>query len=116
ASPARGVAPDPLSPGRPLSLARWERIACEIAAEHGVFVALAQLTGFEGGKGFPGGSLLAGPDGQSIVEAPLFEDAVTVRTIDLDEIVRVRSQVPMLADLEVKLPHLVESLERARLR
>src|SRR5690606_15932124 len=45
ASPARGVAPDPLSPGRPLSLARWEHIARDIAGEHGVFVALSQLTG-----------------------------------------------------------------------
>lgn len=116
ASPARGVAPDPLHPGRPISLARWERLSREAAAEHGVFVALSQLTGFEGGKGFPGGSLLVGPDGHTIAEAPLFEDAVMVRSIDLDEIVRVRAQAPMLADLEVKLPHLVESLERARQR
>jgi NAD+ synthetase len=116
ASPARGLAPDPLHPGRPGSLGRWERLARDIAGEHGVFVALSQLVGFEGGKGFPGGSVLMGPDGEPLAEAPLFEDAVVTHTIDLDDIVRVRAESPLLADLEIKLPHLVESLERARQR
>lgn len=116
ASPARGLVPDPVHPGRPGSLARWERLAREVAGEHGVFVALAHLVGFEGGKGFVGGSLLVAPDGEVCAEAPLFEDASVTHTIDLDEIVRVRAESPLLADLEVKLPHLVESLERARQR
>jgi NAD+ synthetase len=81
-----------------------------------VFVALAQLVGFEGGKGFPGGSLLVGPDGEVVLQAPLFEDALVASTIDLDTIVRVRADTPLLSDLEVKLPHLIESLERARQR
>ncbi len=116
ASPARGLVPDPVHPGQPGSLARWERLARETAGEHGVFVAMSQLVGFEGGKGFPGGSLLAGPDGDVVVRAPLFEDAVVQQTVDLDEIARIRAQAPLLADLEVKLPHLIESLSRARLR
>lgn len=116
ASPARGLVPDPVHPGQPGSLARWERLAREIAGEHGVFVAMSQLVGFEGGKGFPGGSLLAGPDGEVIARAPLFEDALVQRTINLDEIVRQRALSPLLADLELRLPHLIESLDRARLR
>jgi NAD+ synthetase len=116
ASPARGLTPDPVHPGRPGSLARWERLGRDIAAEHGVFVALTQLVGFEGGKGFPGGSILVAPDGEVIAQAPLFEDATVVHTIDLDAIVHVRAEVPLLADLEVKLPHLIESLDRARQR
>lgn len=116
ASPARGLEPDPVHPGQPGSLARWERLAREMAGEHGVFVAMSQLTGFEGGKGFPGGSLLVGPDGTVLSRAPLFEDAVVQHTINLDEIVRQRALSPLLADLELKLPHLVESLERARVR
>lgn len=116
ASPARGLAPDPLHPGRPSSLGRWERLARDIAGEHGVFVALSQLVGFEGGKGFPGGSILMGPDGEPLAEAPLFEDATVVQTVDLDAIVRVRAESPLLADLEVKLPHLVEALGRAQQR
>lgn len=116
ASPARGLVPDPVHPGQPGSLARWERLARDIAGEHGVFLAMSQLVGFEGGKGFPGGSLLAGPDGDVLVRAPLFEDALVQQTVDFDEIARVRAGSPLLADLELKLPHLIESLTRARQR
>ena len=58
ASPARGVITTDDTAGRPTSLARWRRIVQDIAGEHGVFVALSQLVGFEGGKAFPGGSIL----------------------------------------------------------
>ncbi len=114
ASPARGLSPDPLHPGEPASLARWERLARDIASEHGLYVALVQLVGFEGGKGFPGGSILVAPDGAVVARAPLFEDAVVVHDIDIDEIVRVRAASPLLADLEMRLPHLVDALEARR--
>ncbi len=116
ASPARGLVPDPVHPGQPGSLARWERLARDIAGEHGIFLAMSQLVGFEGGKGFPGGSLLAGPDGEVLLRAPLFEDALVQQTVDFGEIARVRANSPLLADLELKLPHLIESLSRARQR
>ena len=114
ASPARGIAPDEVQPGQPGSLARWERLARDIAGEHGVFVTLTQLVGFEGGKGFPGGSVLAGPGGEILTRAPLFEDAAVQHTIELEEIARERAASPLLADLEQRLPHLVEALDRAR--
>jgi len=116
ASPARGIAPDPLHPGQPNSHARWEEIARDSAMEHGVFVAMAQLVGFEGGKAFQGGSMLIGPDGQVLVRAPLFDDATVSHTFDLDDIGRVRSASPLIADLELRLPLMMESLERARKR
>jgi NAD+ synthase (glutamine-hydrolysing) len=116
ASPARGLVPDSTHPGQPGSQARWERLAREIAGEHGVYVALGQLVGFEGGKGFPGGSLLVAPDGEVLLRAPQFEDVLVSATVDLDAITRVRADVPLLADLEVKLPYLIESLDRARQR
>ncbi len=114
ASPARGIAPDPLQPGQPQSLARWERLLRNIAGEHGVFAALAQLVGFEGGKAFPGGSLLASPSGEIIARAPLFEEALVPHVIDFAEIARVRAASPLLADLQQRLPHLLESLQRGR--
>lgn len=114
ASPARGIAPDEIQPGMPGSLARWERLARDIAGEHGVFVTLTQLVGFEGGKAFQGGSVMAGPSGDTLIRAPLFEDAMVQHTVDLEEIARVRAGSPLLADLEMRLPHLVDSLERAR--
>ncbi len=114
ASPARGLVPDPLHPGRPTSLVRWDRVVQEMAAEHGVYIALTQLVGFEGGKGFPGGSIVVSPSGDVIARAPVFADAMVSVAVDLDEIARARAATPLLADLELKLPHLLESLEERR--
>lgn len=114
ASPARGLVPDPQHPGQPTSLVRWERVAQEMAGEHGVYVALTQLVGFEGGKGFPGGSIVVSPGGDVIARAPVFEDAMLPVSVDLDEIARVRAATPLLADLELKLPGLLEALAERR--
>jgi NAD+ synthase (glutamine-hydrolysing) len=114
ASPARGVISTDDTAGRPLSLARWSRLAQDIAGEHGVYVALPQLVGFEGGKAFPGGSLLAGPRGDILVQGPLFQEAIIPAVIDFEEITRARADLPLLADLEMRLPHLLGSLHAAR--
>ncbi len=113
ASPARGLTPpgpEDAAEQRPTSLIRWERTAQGIAAEHGVYVALAQLVGFEGGKGFPGGSLVAGPSGEVLARAAIFEEQVLELDVDLDEIPRVRAQYPLLSDLRMRLPHLLDDL------
>jgi len=114
ASPARGVITSDDTAGRPVSLARWARLAQDIAGEHGVYVALAQLVGFEGGKAFPGGSILAGPRGDLLAQAPLFQEAVIPAVLDFEEITRARADLPLLADLEMRLPHLLGSLHAAR--
>ena len=113
ASPARGLTPGTLDGEgevRPASLIRWERTAQGIAGEHGVYVALAQLVGFEGGKGFPGGSLVVGPSGDILARAPVFEEHLLELTVDLDEIPRVRAEYPLLSDLKSRLPHLLDDL------
>ncbi len=114
ASPARGVELPEETSGRPASLARWNRLAQDIAGEHGVYVALAQLVGFEGGKAFPGGSLVAGPRGDLLAEGPIFEEALIRVTLDFEEITRARADMPLLSDLEMRLPHLLGSLHEAR--
>jgi NAD+ synthase (glutamine-hydrolysing) len=116
ASPARGLVPDALHPGQPNSLVRWNRLAQDMASEHGIFVVLTQLVGFEGGKGFPGGSIAIGPDGATLGIAPLFDDALVPVTLDFSAIARTRAASPLLADLRLKLPDLAESLMRARNR
>ncbi len=114
ASPARGVITTDDTAGRPVSLARWGRLVQDIAGEHGVYVALSQLVGFEGGKAFPGGSILAGPRGDLLAQAPLFQEAVIPAVLDFEEITRARADLPLLADLEMRLPHLLGSLHAAR--
>jgi NAD+ synthase (glutamine-hydrolysing) len=114
ASPARGVITSDDTAGRPVSLARWSRLVQDIAGEHGVYVALSQLVGFEGGKAFPGGSILAGPSGDLLVQAPVFQEAIIPAVLDFEEITRARADLPLLADLEMRLPHLLGSLHAAR--
>ena len=114
ASPARGVITSDDTAGRPVSLARWARLAQDIAGEHGVYVALPQLVGFEGGKAFPGGSILAGPRGDLLAQAPVFQEAIIPAVLDFEEITRARADLPLLADLEMRLPHLLGSLHAAR--
>jgi NAD+ synthase (glutamine-hydrolysing) len=106
ATPARGIAPGHPD-GRPGNLDRWDRLAQGIAEEHGVFVVVPHLVGFEGGKGFVGGSVLVGPHGEILVHGPLFEQAVIAATIDFEEITRARAAQPLLSDLEHRFPHLM---------
>ena len=72
ATPARGIAPTH-GDGRPANLDRWDRLAQAISEEHGVFTAVSHLVGFEGGKGFVGGSVITGPRGDIRARGPLFE-------------------------------------------
>src|SRR5256886_1223784 len=110
ASPARGTGMDEEGTRLPASVVRWERILRTLAEEHGVYVAYASLVGFEGGKGFPGGSVLVSPAGQIVLRGPLFEEAVLTADIALEELTSARADAPLLADLEVNLPHLVKNL------
>ena len=110
ASPARGTGMDEEGVRLPASVVRWERILRGIADEHGVWVAFASLVGFEGGKGFPGGSVVVSPGGEIVLRGPLFEEAVLTYDVDLEEITRARAEAPLLGDLEVNLPHLVKKL------
>ncbi len=113
ASPARGLRPPSGDGDKPASIERWERIAQDIAGEHGVFVTLAQLVGFEGGKAFVGGSLVTGPRGDLLAEGPVFDEALVTAMLDLDDIARVRAEMPLLADLQTRMPVLVAQLRDA---
>src|SRR5688572_7431839 len=110
ASPARGVFPRGDENTGPASLERWERLARDIASEHGVFTVLVQLVGSEGGKTFPGGSVVAGPRGDVKLRAPLWEEAIATITLETAEITRARVELPLLTDLQTMLPHLVRTI------
>lgn len=113
--PARGISASNSSTSssassQPESADRWERLIRSIAEEHGIYVSLANLTGTEGGKRFFGHSMLAGPNGDVRARAALWQEEMLVITVDLDDIVRARSDAPLLSDLRVALPHLLENL------
>ena len=112
APPARGVWPKPDDVPGPASVSRWERLARDMADEHGLYVALIHLVGSEGGKVFPGSAMLAGPKGEVRTRGPLWEEALVVAQIDLDDVTRARADMPLIADLETMVPHLRDALAK----
>ncbi len=114
ASPARGTASDEDGTRLPASMVRWERVVRGIAEEHGVFVVLANLVGFEGGKGFPGASAVLDPSGGLVVRGPLFEEGLITADLDLEQITHARVDSPLLADLQKVLPQLTPALGEGR--
>jgi NAD+ synthetase len=114
ASPARGVVPRKDDRPGPGTLERWERLARDIASEHGVFVALVQLVGSEGGKVFSGGSMVTGPKGDVKLRAPLWEEAIITATLDTSELTRARVELPLLTDLQTMLPHLMKTIGKVQ--
>jgi NAD+ synthetase len=112
ASPARGVWPREDEGPVPANLKRWERLARDIAEEHGVFVALVNLVGTEGGKTFSGGSVVCGPHGDVRARAPLWDEAIMTISLDPEDLTRARSDVPLLTDLQTMMPHLMRTVDR----
>ncbi len=114
AAPARGPnARDDGAPG-PASSARWERLMRDIADEQGVFTSYCNLVGTEGGKRFFGRSMIVGPAGDVRASAPFWDEHLLLTTVDLDDLVRTRTDAPLLADLRVALPHVLEQLRVVR--
>src|SRR5215212_1999421 len=103
APPARGLWPKHDDVPGPASTSRWERLIRDIADEHGVFVALTNLVGSEGGKVFPGASLLVGPKGDVRGRGPLWDESILCGAIELGDSARARADTPLIADLEVMI-------------
>jgi predicted amidohydrolase len=94
ASPGRG-----LDASDQLSSARWvELVNRAYASLFTSFVVHCNRVGFEGGLNFWGGSTLADPDGDFVAQGPYFEEALLCHTIDLNQLHRTRSRLPLLRD------------------
>jgi NAD+ synthase (glutamine-hydrolysing) len=112
ASPARGIWPREDEGPVPANLKRWERLARDMAEEHGVFVALVNLVGTEGGKTFAGGSIICGPHGDIRARAPLWDETIMTISLDPQDLTRARSDAPLLTDLQTMMPHLMRTVDR----
>ncbi|HSH77132.1 MAG TPA: NAD+ synthase [Herpetosiphonaceae bacterium] len=108
ASPARGI-----QGAVPTNVEHWEMLLRNIASEHGMYAAISQLTGFEGGKAFPGSSQVVGPRGEMLVRGPLWEEALVQVELDWRDLHLIRADLPLLADAETVLPFLLRDLEAA---
>jgi predicted amidohydrolase len=76
AAPGRGVWEGGAT-GAYASADSWERIARTTAQLYGIYVALCNRVGVEGGVTFAGGSLVAGPDGGVLERAGEAECVIT---------------------------------------
>jgi predicted amidohydrolase len=103
ASPGRGIDGD----GELTSITQWRQMLIAAAMEHGIFVAYAGLTGFEGGKGMTGNSCAIDPRGAVLVQAPASEACIVRADLDLREIDLARAGLPLLGDLDAVLPDLL---------
>lgn len=79
---------------------RYQRLFRAISEEHGIYSVNPQLIGFEGGKGFVGGSMVVDPFGKVVAQAPLSDPQLLISQIDLDLVSIVRAQSPLISDLQ----------------
>jgi predicted amidohydrolase len=94
ASPGRGLGYE----GK-LSSSRFvETVNQAYAALFGTYVIHVNRCGFEDGLNFWGGSTVFSPEGDLIAQAPYFEESLLVTQIDLSQIRRTRTRLPLLRD------------------
>jgi predicted amidohydrolase len=99
ASPGRGLTDDSR-----LSSSSWvEHTNRAYAGLFTNFVAHANRVGFEDGLNFWGGSTIFDPNGDLVVRAPDFEEALTLAEIDLNQLHRTRARLPLLRDERTNL-------------
>lgn len=94
ASPGRGLSSKP-----ELESARWvEHINQAYASLFTIFVAHANRVGYEDGLNFWGGSTVFDPNGELLAKGPYHEEALIFREIDLSQLHRTRTRLPLLRD------------------
>ena len=99
ASPGRGLNSEPQ-----LESARWvEHINQAYASLFTTFVAHANRVGYEDGLNFWGGSTIYDPNGDLIAQGPYHEEAMTYSELDLNQLHRTRTRLPLLRDERTNL-------------
>jgi N-carbamoylputrescine amidase len=107
ASPARGVSGEKFA-----NLDRYHRMLRAMSEEHGVWVISSMLVGFEGGKGFTGGSVVVNPFGEIVAEGPVMEEHLLMAKVDLDQVLLARAQLPLSGDLQSVWEDLMEEFRQ----
>jgi len=94
ASPGRGLSDRP-----ELASARWvNHILRAYASLYTSFVVHTNRVGFEDGLNFWGSAAAFDPNGDLLGEGPAFEEALTLVELDLNQLHRTRSRLPLLRD------------------
>jgi predicted amidohydrolase len=100
---AAGPARAPGSLAGVAAIGGWQRLQDTYALLGTVAVAYCNRVGNEEGLTFWGGSRLIGADGSTIVEAPLYHEALVVGVLESDDLAAQRYALPLLADERLEL-------------
>jgi predicted amidohydrolase len=94
ASPSRG-----LDAGDRLEGSRWvELVNQAYGSIFTSYVIHCNRVGYEDGKNFWGGSSIVDPDGEFLTRGCYFDEKLIVQEIDLNQLHRTRSRLPLLRD------------------
>jgi predicted amidohydrolase len=94
ASPSRG-----LDEGDRLSGTRWvELVNQAYGSMFTNYVIHCNRVGYEDGKNFWGGSSVVDPNGEFLLHGSYFDETLLTQTIDLNQLHRTRSRLPLLRD------------------
>jgi predicted amidohydrolase len=94
------------APGGPAGLAAiagWHKMQDTYALLGTVPLAFCNRVGNEEGLTFWGGSRIVAADGSTVVQAPLWEEALVVGSLDTDDLRAARYGLPLLADERLEL-------------
>jgi predicted amidohydrolase len=100
---AAGPSRAPGSAAGMAAIAGWHKMQDTYALLGTVAIAFCNRVGNEEGLTFWGGSRILGADGSTVVEAPLWEEALVVGAIDTDDVRMQRYGLPLLADERLEL-------------
>jgi predicted amidohydrolase len=100
---AAGPARAPGSAAGLAAIAGWHKMQDTYALLGTVTVAFCNRVGNEEGLTFWGGSRLLGADGSTIAEGPLYEEALVVGAIEVDDLRMQRYSLPLLSDERLEL-------------
>jgi predicted amidohydrolase len=100
---AAGPSRAPGSSAGTAAIAGWHKMQDTYALLGTVAVAFCNRVGNEEGLTFWGGSRILAADGSTVVEAPLWEEALVVGGIDTDDVRMQRYGLPLLADERLEL-------------
>jgi predicted amidohydrolase len=94
ASPSRG-----LDAGDSFAASRWvELVNQAYGSVFTNYVIHCNRVGYEDGKNFWGGSSVVNPDGDLLTSGQYLDEALIVQEIDLNQLHRTRSRLPLLRD------------------
>ncbi len=101
ASPSRGLDQSPRLTGT-----RWvELVNQAYGSMFTNYVLHCNRVGYEDGKNFWGGSSVVDPNGEFLTHGLYFDEALITQRIDLNQLHRTRSRLPLLRD---ERPHLIQ--------